>query len=105
MSSFNILSTYERFAKNQGGTTGNVGDFMLQSTILDFILQSKGGIPRLIQSQNDDFILQSPFTCFANMLQSNGDKILQSGGTDKIQITGFCTSQIMDSGDRIRLTS
>jgi hypothetical protein len=102
----NILSTYERFAAEGegGGQTGSRGDFMLQSTSLDFILQSPSNIPRILQS-NSDFIQQSPFSCFANMLQSNGDKILQSGGTDKIQITGYCTSNILTSGDRIRVTS
>ncbi len=53
--SLNIVSTYERFARGQGGTTGKLGNFVLQSGGTDKILQSKGGIPRLLQS-NGDFI-------------------------------------------------
>ena len=102
--SLDNVSTYARFSKNRGGTTGKRGNFILNSDG-DFILQSKGGIPRITQSPEfGDFILQSPYTCFANMLNSDGDFILQSGGTDKIQITGHCTAQIMESGGRIRAT-
>ena len=106
--SLNHVSTYTRFSKNRGGTTGNVGDFVLQSGGGgDFVLQSKGDIPRILQSGTTDFVLQSPFTCFTKVLQSgNGDFVLQSGGgTDKVLANGYCTSKVMESGDKVRATS